>query len=137
MRLPSAANFSILTYKIVPRGLSELSAYRCIQTQHKALNKTLLYVMCWLLLRFLRCCSSLQQNHMTAERNRLGGGGAQTDSKSSGEKEKKTLCWRQREQEGGGKKRGLKVFHFKNCGTTARNCCCNQNKPGATTVPGN
>lgn len=30
-----------------------------------------------------------------------------------------------------------KVVHFKYCGTTARNCCCNQNKPGATTVPGN
>lgn len=30
----------------------------------------------------------------------------------------------------------LKVFHFKCCGRTARNGCCNQNKPGAPTGPG-
>lgn len=79
---------------IVPRGLSKPSAYRCVcrcSTKQPALNKTLLYVIRWLLLRFLHCCSSLQQNHMTAERQTRGGGegGVQTDSKRSGEKEKR------------------------------------------------
>lgn len=129
---------------IVPRGLSKPSAYRCVcrcSTKQPALNKTLLYVIRWLLLRFLHCCSSLQQNHMTAERQTRGGGvgvcvgGVQTDSKRTGEKEKRLP-----ETERAGQRRKkveLKVFHFKYCGTTARNRCCNQNKPGATTVPGN
>lgn len=67
-----------------------------------------------------------------------GGGRVQTDSKSPREKGKKNLCRRQREQGGGEKNKvELKVFHFKCCGRTARNGCCNQNKPGAPTGPGN
>lgn len=112
----------------------------CMQMQHKAaaLNKTFLYVIRWLLLRFLHCCSSLQQNHMTAERQTRGGGwGWGCRLTVNVLEKKKNVCRRQREQGRREKKVELKVFHFKYCGTTARNRCCNQNKPGATTVPGN
>lgn len=132
MLLPAAANFSI---KIRLFHVDCLSwAYTDAAQSSPLWIKKPLYVMCWLLLRFLRCCSSLQQNHMTAERNRLRGGwrGHRLTVKVLEKKKKNPLLEREE-----GKKGGLKVFHFKNCGTTARNCCCNQNKPGATTVPGN
>lgn len=74
-------NLSSLTSISALFCLQEVSSFTGAELQEK-LSRSLfyflapagreraLYVMCWLQLRFLHCCSSLQQNHMTRERER-------------------------------------------------------------------
>lgn len=84
------------------RAHTDVYADAAQSSQHTI--ETLLYVICWLLVRFLLCCSSLQQNHMTAERRGVVGGRRLTAKVPEKKKKKKKTSAGDRESKAEEKK---------------------------------